>query len=178
LKKFIFYTLAVLLFTSPALTAKTKALKLKNQQISYVPVNFHIVAVNDVRPDTTSIGQTKIGIIGKVTTIDLEGGAGTAFLRYISNNMQQNTSTTPVTIYIKKLLVSEESAILAEKTNVEFALEFHSGDRKLMEYSGSSYTQTGYDATAYLSGMIRQFIETSIKEFDSWYTENKEMIEQ
>lgn len=44
----------------------------------------YIAAIKDDRPDTSRIGELKMGLLGKKeTSIGLEGGATTALARYI-----------------------------------------------------------------------------------------------
>lgn len=154
----------------------TKTVKLKQQKISYTPANYHIGSVLDERPDTTSIGYYHTRLSNKEVNINLENGVASSLKNYIDKNLLQDKSLPEISLHITRLDVTEKKAGLAVQMDLNCTLAFYVNGTKLIEYTGSSYTQSINDPSAYIETMLRQNIEKSIKDFDKWLDNNKNSL--
>jgi hypothetical protein len=164
--------IATLLLTMPyVLCAQgAKTIRLKPNKNLYKPRNYHVSKVVDDRTDTTSIGTMRAGIAQKTVPLQIEGGVASAIYHFINNSIRQNVSADALEMHITQLNVSEKNADLRQQADVAFGVAFYQNGNKLIEYTGSSYAQTGFDASAYIEKLIKNSIERSLKDFDNWYT--------
>jgi hypothetical protein len=151
----------------------TKILKLRKEAVDFSPRSFYIAAVKDDRADTTNIGMVKIGVFNKLMYAQLEGGAAVAISKFMAEEVQQDTSATPITLHITRLKVGEKNVNLHEEADLDMAVSFYYGNVKAIEYRGSASHQTNIDATHYTEEMVRQNLVSCIKQFDDWWPQNK-----
>lgn len=151
-----------------------KTIKLKHQTIAFSPRDFQIVGVVDDRPDTSVIGIIRYSLLGKKSKVNLLNGAAWSIADYYQRNVEQNPNTTPITIHIKELSLGEQPNGLRDEADLSMTMEFYSGGKKLVEYSGESSIQAGLDVSTYVEGHIRARLETMLKEFDKFWASNKD----
>ena len=106
--------------------------------------------------------------------MNLLNGAAWSIDDYYRRNVEQNPNATPITIHIKELSLGEKPNGLRDEADLSMTMEFYSGSKKLVEYSGESSIQAGLDVSSYVEGHIRERLETMLKEFDKFWVNNKD----
>ncbi len=155
---------------------EVKYIPIKNEKILYALKNYHIVLVKDDRSDTTNIGAAKTGMFSKKKTLlNLENGMVNALTKFISNNIVQDTSTSPIELHIRKFEVVEKgSSGLKTENELTIVFGFYDGSQKLVENTGGGTTQSTGDPAKLFDELIRGTIETTFHQFDYWWSTNKQ----
>ncbi len=164
--------IAILLFAIPftSLAQDVKTIRLKPNKNLYKPHNYYVSKVIDARDDTTNIGIMRAGIMNKPVQVTLDGGVAYAINQFINNSIKQDEENDAMEMHIIQLKIEEKNVDMRQQAEVAFVVAFYQNGNKLVEYTGSSYIQTGFDAGAYLEKLIKSSIERSLKDFDNWYT--------
>ncbi len=164
--------IAILLFAVPyiSLAQDVKTIRLKPNKNLYKPRNYYVSKVVDARDDTTNIGIIRTGIINKPVPVTLDGGVAQSISQFINSSIQQDENNDAMEMHITQLKIAEKNVDVRQQSEVAFVVAFYQNSNKLVEYTGSSYIQSGFDAGAYLEKLIKGSIERSLKDFDKWYT--------
>lgn len=158
------------------LLAQKKIILLKpNEKLSIE--NYQIQQVIDDRADKDNIGSIRIPISGKTARLDLQNGASAAVKDFIKNNILQNKNGENISLHIVALNVHDEKNGVQKKTTLDAKFAFYSNNEKLVDYSGSSVVQGAGDATPYIGKLVSQSIEGVLKEFDGWFLQNKQRLQ-
>ena len=122
-------------------------------------VSVAVVAVYDLRDDTTSIGEAQTGLTNKTRPVQLKGGAAAELQRFLQTRLPEREGARPVAIGLDFLLVSEQRTLLEEIARAEIALRFFEvrGDSLGYLASARSYTERhdGMDVTKWHDENVR-----------------------
>lgn len=162
--------------TLAAQTIKTVKLKAPTGKISLR--NFQVSNIVDEREDTTHIGTMRAGITNKTTFVNLQDGARAAVTGFIGNYTNQPPGKEEIALHILTLNVSEKSKGSKEQVDLDTKYGFFRNGKKIIDYSSTSYVQTGADASPYIGKLVSQSIEQVLKEFDSWWPDNKQLYDE
>jgi hypothetical protein len=155
-----------------------RIIKLRPERLVCKPLNYHIIAVTDDRPDTTTIGLVRAGVFSKKqVSLNLPGGTARAIDEFMKAWLVQDQHTTPIVLHISQLEVAEQTGGLKAESEVRMTVVFYSGGKKLIEYKGSNTVQAGVDATRYIEQLIRKSLDNMLQQFDAWYGSNKEQVQ-
>lgn len=152
---------------------EARIIKLKPNKKLYTPHNYYITTVVDDREEKDNIGTMCAGIANKVVPINLEGGAAKAIETFINNSIQQNTQLDGLEMHITQLRISEKNVSMGQQADLTYGVAFYQHGNKLVEYTGSGYIQTGFDASAYIEKLIKSNVERGLQDFDNWYTKSE-----
>jgi hypothetical protein len=170
--------LLLLIFISSTVFAQTtKTVKLKATVERLTVHNYNVAAVVDDRQDTTNIGTMRAGITNRTAFVNLPNGARAAITGFIAENLWQSPVMDSIELHILELNVRESVKGLSEKATLNTKYGFFRNGKKIIEYSGNSYVQTGMDASAYIGKLVSQSIEQVLKEFDTWWPDNRHMFD-
>ena len=161
-----------------AFAQDTRIIKLRQERLVCKPLNYHIAAVKDDRPDTTTIGSVRASVLSKKQVmLNLPGGPARALDEFIKANLAQNEHTTPIVLHISQLEVAEQTGGLKSESEVRMTIVFYTGGQKLIEYKGSNTIQGHVDASRYIEQLIREGLDNMLQQFDAWYDANKEQVQ-
>lgn len=152
---------------------EARIIKLKPNKKLYTPHNYYITTVVDDRDEKDNIGTMRAGLANKVVPINLEGGAAKAIETFLNNSIQQNTQLDGLEMHITQLRISEKNVDMRQQADLTYGVAFYQNGNKLVEYTGSGYIQTGFDASAYIEKLIKSNIERGLQDFDKWYTKSE-----
>lgn len=152
---------------------EARIIKLKPNKKLYTPHNYYITTVVDDREEKDNIGTMRAGIANKVVHINLDGGAAKAIEAFINNSIQQNTQLDGLEMHITQLRISEKNVDMRQQADLAYGVAFYQNGNKLIEYTGSGYVQTGFDASAYIEKLIKSNVERGMQDFDNWYTKSE-----
>lgn len=170
--------LLLICISSTALAQTTKTVKLKATAGNITIRNYTISNVVDDRADTTAIGSMRAGLTNKPAFVNLQQGAGNAISHFISAFVNQSPGTDTIELHIMELNVTEQVKGLKEQADLATRYAFFRNGKKIIDYNGSSYIQTGMDASPYIGKLVSQSIEQVLKEFDNWWPGNKQMFDE
>lgn len=151
---------------------QAQSIALKPLPIKYTPKEFYIINVSDDRDNTTSIGNLR-DTHDKPYSINLEGGAAAAIAQYLAHNLNQDKSQQAIALHIGELHIEQKPNGMQQQISLSFGVAFYSNDTRLIEYTGTVTAHTSGNASNYAEQMIRQALEKSIKDFDSWWKKSK-----
>lgn len=160
-------------FAQPA-----KTVKLKATAGNITVRTFKVSTVVDDREDTTSIGTMRAGIRNKTAFVNLPDGATRAISEFMSTSVNQPDEATPIAFHILKLNVKESVKGMKEQADLSTQYGFFKNGKKIIDYSGTSYVQTGMDASPYIGKLVSQSIEQVLKEFDTWWAANQHLYDE
>ena len=167
--------LSILFLSVQAFPQGIKAIRLKDEKITYQLKTFHIAGVVDERKDTSQIGSVRTGLMAsKLQPLNLEGGARNELSRFMRENLVQHDSTSPLILHITTLEVKEtgKSGIKSSNDlNMELAL-YHDGS-KMVEFTGGGSAESTGDASKLIEELIRVSLAKILEQFDEWWSRNK-----
>jgi hypothetical protein len=165
-----------LLVSAMPLSAWAQGSRLINpaqQHVDYAPTSYYISSVVDDRPAKEGIGTIKDSRKDQLT---LPGGAATWLSNYISTSVVQKKSVRPVSLHILKLdLDIKQKGGIYQVASV-FELAFFSGDTKIIGYTGKTQGETSKAPEAYVSEFINHYLESDLRKFDEWWSQNGDRI--
>jgi hypothetical protein len=173
-----FFFLLYLVLPSVAFSQSPKIVKLKATGGNISINSYHITKVVDDRQDTTNIGIMRAGLRNKQVPVNLVNGAADAITHFISTFVNQSENNQGIELHIQQLAISEKTSGLKEQADLTAGFGFFKNGKKLTEYNGTSYIQTGMDASPYIGKLVSQSIESVLKDFDSWWTKNKHLFDE
>ncbi len=140
-------------------------------------LHYRIVTIKDDRSDTSTIGMLKTGLFGKKNVaVNFEGGAAAALGGFIHKNYrQQDTTATPMELHITDLSIKELPGGIRTKVESLVTLTFYINGTRLTDYKGRGEVQTMGDLFKNVEDLIRDNINNSLNEFDSWWGKNKRL---
>lgn len=171
--KRIFQTLILITFALQLSAQDARIIKLRPNKKLYKPHNYYITAIIDDRDGKNNIGTMRAGLTNKTVSINLDGGAAKAIETFINNSIEQNIQLDALEMHITQLQVSEKNVGTLQQADLTYGVAFYQNGNKLIEYTGSGYIQTGFDASAYIEKLIKNNIERSLRDFDNWYTKTE-----
>jgi len=155
-----------------------RIIKLRQERLACKPLNYHIAAVKDDRPDTTTIGSVRSGVFSKKqVSLNLPGGAATALFEFMKANLVQDEHTSPIELHISQLEVAEQTGGLKSESEVRMTIVFYGGGHKIIEYKGNNTIQAGVDASRFIEQLIRKSLDNMLQQFDTWSGANKEQMQ-
>lgn len=170
--------LLLLCISSTVLAQPTKTVKLKATVERLTVHSFNIAAVVDDRKDTSNIGTMRAGLTNRTAFVHLQNGARAAIADFIAENLWQSPVMDSMELHILDLNVKESVKGLSEKATLNTRYGFFRNGKKIIEYSGSSYIQSGTDVSPYIGKLVSQSIEQVLKEFDAWWPDNKQTFDE
>jgi hypothetical protein len=170
--------LLLLCISSTVLAQPTKTVKLKATVERLTVHSFNIAAVVDDRKDTSNIGTMRAGLANRAAFVNLQNGARAAIADFITENLWQSPVMDSMELHILDLNVKESVKGLSEKATLNTRYGFFRNGKKIIEYSGSSYIQSGKDVSPYIGKLVSQSIEQVLKEFDAWWPDNKQTFDE
>jgi len=150
-----------------------RIIKLRPNKKLYRPHNYSIIHVTDDRDEKDNIGTMRAGMANKTVPINLDGGAAKAIETFINSSIEQDTNQDALEMHITQLRISEKNAGNLQQADLNYGVAFYQNGNKLVEYTGSGYIQTGFDASAYIEKLIKSNIERSLQDFDNWYSKTE-----
>lgn len=150
-----------------------RIIKLKPNKKLYRPHNYSIILVADDRDEKDNIGTMRAGIANKTVPINLDGGAAKAIETFINSSIEQDTNQDALEMHITQLRISEKNVGNLQQADLTYGVAFYQNGNKLVEYTGSGYIQTGFDASAYIEKLIKSNVERSLQDFDNWYSKTE-----
>lgn len=168
----------LLLLAAPYLArAQGKTIHFKQEKLKARLQNYYIAAVKDDRPDTTTIGSVRAGVLSKkYVSINLPGGAATAFGDFFLTNLTQENSTIPIVMHIAQLEVAEKTGGLKAESEVRMNIGFYNAAGKIVEYKGNNTVQGTIDASRYIEELIRRGLDDMLQQFDTWAGQNQQQL--
>lgn len=170
--------LLLICISSMVFAQTTKTVKLKATVERLTVHNYSITAVVDDREDTSNIGTMRAGLTNKTAFVNLQNGARTAIANFITENLWQSPVMDSFELHILDLNIKESAKVFTEKATLNTRYGFFRNGKKIIEYTGSSYTQSGTDVSPYIGKLVSQSIEQVLKEFDAWWPANKQMFDE
>ncbi|MBO9561980.1 MAG: hypothetical protein J7621_04370 [Niastella sp.] len=136
--------------------------------------HYYVNSVKDERTDTSSIGVLKAGVFNKKEiAVNLEHGAAAAIGSYIQKNYKQDTASSAADLRITDLQIKQLPGGIRSKTELSLTIAFFINGTKLTEYKGRGEVQTMGDMFKHIEDMVRQSLQNSLQEFDTWWGANK-----
>jgi hypothetical protein len=169
--------LLLICISSTVLAQTTKTVKLKATVERLTIHHYNISGVVDDRKDTSNIGTMRAGLTNRTAFVNLPNGARAAISGFIEENLWQSPVTDTFELHILNLNVKESVKGFSEKATLNTQYGFFRNGKKIIDYSGNSYVQTGMDASAYIGKLVTQSIEQVLKEFDGWWAENRNVFD-
>lgn len=108
----------------PALAAAQSPVVLSLRTPSPVHADVYVTRTIDLRADTTSVGEARVGLLNRRRLVVLEGGAAAAVETYLHAALPEAEGRTPVVAGIAGLLVSEQMTAMTEFGRAEVHLRF------------------------------------------------------
>ena len=150
-----------------------KTIQLTHEVSNFAPASFRIAAVVDDRKDTTRIGALSLsGGAGK-TKINLRGGAAWSLMNFINSNIHQQPTANLITLHIINLDVTDRNSGSQNEVSITMDVAFYFGDKKLVTYNGSGYTEAGIDPVTDADKLIGEKLESALKNFNQFWIESK-----
>ncbi len=166
--------LLLLVFVSATGSAQTsKTVKLKATSGKTQLRHFSISGVVDDRSDTSNIGMMRAGLLNKQTPVTLANGTTGAISDFVQTYVQQDADKDPIELHILQLKVAEQVIGGKEQADLNTQFGFFKNGKKIIDYSGTSYIQSGIDVSPYIGKLVSQSLESVLREFDRWWSENK-----
>ena len=149
----------VCLLASPVQAQDPLELELVRAPRRLDTVSVAVVAVYDLRDDTTSIGEAQTGLTNKTRPVQLKGGAAAELQRFLQTRLPEREGARPVAIGLDFLLVSEQRTTFQEIARAEIGLRFFEarGDSLGFLTSTRGYTERpdGMDVTQWHDENVR-----------------------
>jgi hypothetical protein len=150
-----------------------RTVKLKATSGKTVLRHVFINKVADDRADTSNIGMIRTGVLNKQAPVSLYNGTTGAIKSFIEAYVQQDQGKDPIELHVLQLKVTEKSVGLKEQADLSTQFGFFKNGKKIIDYSGTSYIQSGMDVSPYIGRLVSQSLENVLKEFDGWWAENR-----
>ena len=168
----------LILFAGYANAQSTKIVKLKATMGKIMLRDFTISKVVDDRSDTNNIGTMRAGLTNKTAFVTLPEGTSSAISKFINAATIQSPDNESIELHIFGLKVEEKAKAGRQQVDLTTQYAFFKNGKKIIDYSGSSYVQSGLDASAYIGKLVSQSIEQALKEFDTWWQSNKHLYDE
>ncbi len=167
----------VLISVLSVIGQEKKIIKFKQQPMTARLQHYHVAGIKDDRSDTGTIGSIRAGVFSKkYASVNLPGGAASAMMDLLKNNLKQDTHTIPITLHIQQLEVAEKTGGLKAESEVRMNIGFYNTAGKIVEYKGSNTVQATMDAGRYIEELIRRGLDDMLQQFDAWAGQNKEQL--
>lgn len=161
--------IAVLLIIATAANAQV-AISIDTDKQHYQPEHFTISGVVDDRIDTNDIGTIKDG------SVNLKAGLANGLNNYFNAVHREQEGQIPITMHIRKFNIKEKFLGRKRQYDLDMDIAYYVGTTKLLSYEGSSFAQSLDDYTPYIEKLIRENVNSNLKQFDSWVPKNKTTI--
>jgi hypothetical protein len=171
-----FTILVALVLSSSVLFAQdVKYVKLQKEKTPLRLLSFHIAAVKDTRPDTSSkIGSLQPVFGGKKSTIlKMSPGVQKAFSEFIRTSYKQDTATSAVELQIHSIQIAHTRKGLKSHLEVTVGMDFLVDGEKITDYDGEGASEGSGDPLKPLEELIRKNLENGLEKFDAWWQKNK-----
>lgn len=149
---------------------EVQTISLKLLPLKYTPKQFFINTVVDDRSDTTTIGQLR-NDANKAYAINLKNGATAAITQYLHSNMLEDKNKEAINLHISQLNIEQKKT--GAQISLNFGVVFYSNTTRIIEYTGQITAHTSGNVGNYAEQTIRQALEKSMKDFDSWWQKSK-----
>lgn len=163
----------LILATATCWAQAPKVVKLKATSGKTSLRHFSISKVTDDRTDTGNIGMMRAGMLNKQTPVSLHNGTTGAISNFIDAYVQQNPDKDAIELHVLQLKVTEKSVGLKEQADLSTQFGFFKNGKKIIDYSGTSYIQSGMDVSPYIGRLVSQSLENVLREFDGWWADNR-----
>ena len=161
------------LFLLPTLAAAQSPVTLELRDPAPIagPPAYSVARVLDLRADTTTVGEAKVGLFNRLRGVVLEGGTIPAVTAYLTGALPAGDGREPLVVGVDVLRVSEQTTAVREFGRAEVHLRFFSetsdglteigGGQALVEGTGMDVTAAHDDRLAdALDEALRQFLQT------------------
>lgn len=165
--------LLLLLATGAGWAQSAKTVKLKGTSGKISLSHFSVSKVVDDRNDTGNIGTMRAGMLNKQASVMLLNGTTGAVTDFIDKYVEQDRDRDPIELHVLQLKVTEKVVGLKEQADLHTQFGFFRNGKKIIDYSGTSYIQSGMDVSPYIGKLVSQSLENVLQEFDRWWRDNK-----
>ena len=143
--------------------------EIKTEELTKLPSRFYVTAVTDNRKDTLNNGFALIN--KKKVNIDFPGGLKNQMQEYFINSLPApDTSLLPVTISIKKLVLTErvtsKGNIAKTDVTIQFLRSYNDELTQLLELSTWMEQGALKDASKLQEKNIRDIMKRMLQQFD------------
>ena len=83
-----------------------------------------VIRVLDLRADTTTVGEAKVGLFNRRRTVEMDGGTLPALTSYLQALLPEAPGRRPIVVGVEVLYVSEQTTAAAEFGRAEVQLRF------------------------------------------------------
>lgn len=135
---------------------------------SLVEADVSVTRVIDLRADTASVGEAKVGLFNRRRPVVLEGGTAAAVRAYLRAALPPAPGRTPLVAGIDVLLVSEQTTATTEFGRAEVRLRFFEEQREGLAEVGAGHAfaeGTGLDVTRGHTGRLATVLDRAVVEF-------------
>ncbi len=165
-------------FTGFEASAKqTGSIILKDEQVPVTPKEFYIANVIDERDDRSAVAWLLPAASkenqAKTYPVDLQGGGIIAIRQFINHNLPYNKALTPVTISLKKFMVTESAlpgglvqghiAVL-----MSFNLQQKDTTIHLLDYKGNAAYTRNAGPPQDIEPTLRHTLESGLVYLNTW----------
>lgn len=134
--------------------------------VTTAPQNYYIKDVRDERPARDIIGRISTG------NIKLQDGLETELEKELAD-ISEKDGKLPIQLFIRRFDVTEKQAGTKIQYDLDVILAYYLGDSKLIEYKGSTFTQTRGDAAEAIVKLVAKTLNDNLLEFDNWLGRNR-----
>ena len=107
--------LLFLLVLAPSVgTAQSVVLDLPRPTPLYGEPEITVIRVLDLRADTTTVGEAKVGLFNRRRTVEMDGGTLPALTSYLQALLPEAPGRRPIVVGVEVLYVSEQTTAAAE----------------------------------------------------------------
>lgn len=117
------FLLAVLVLV-PALATAQAPVVLTLPPAATVSADVSVARAIDLRADTSSVGEAKVGLLNRRRPVVVAGGAAEAVGAYLRTALPPGGGRTPLVVGIDRLAVSEQTTAMTEFGRAEVRLRF------------------------------------------------------
>ena len=128
--------LAVLLLPALAAAQSPVVIALRDGRPAPATAAFSVARVVDLRADTASIGEARVGLLNKRRPVQIEGGAAPALMAYLGAALPAGDGREPLVVGIDALGVSEQMTAVTEFGRAEVQL-------RLFRETGAGLAEVG-----------------------------------
>lgn len=143
---------------------------ISTEKQNYAPEHFNIIGVTDDRTETDRIGTIQSG------ALNVSGGLAEGLNEYFNAIHPEAAGQIPVTMHITAFEIKEKSLGKKRQFDLNMEIAYYAGSSKLVSYKGSSFAQSFDDYLPYIEKLIRENINSNLKQFDQWVGKNKATI--
>lgn len=182
----IFLTIPILAAAQP--TAKIEPIALRTQPLAFIPKEFYILDVKDVRADRQAVAYllTAAGKPGQpavAQAVDLQGGTLAAVRQFIRQGLPRNPELRPVIIRLKECSITETAGPAGRvdgKVLVVLAFDIIRSGKTVhtLEYRGGARYSRPIAQFTVLEPTLRQSLTDGLQYLNTWMDREADRTEK